>query len=175
MGRNGKVKIKGGDFMKRISVISISMLLCLCFIIVNAEDTMTNQYLLYVNGTLIEATDSVTVKDKEILFPIRTIFESLGATVNWQEETGNILITYNDELYICYTKEPNPGYSKYFYIKKKSTDEHIYLTAMSTGGAYCMINYRTYLYQETGKRMFEALGCKVEIDSNKHTVKIYNK
>lgn len=46
---------------------------------------------------------------------------------------------------------------------------------MSGSGAYCIINDRTYLYQETGKRLFEALECKVEINSNEQIVKIYNK
>lgn len=160
--------------MKNVCIVLIALALYSSFGMISAEDIIMDKGYLYVNGTFIESEDTIQITNQEILFPLRTIFEALGATVIWQKETGNILIKYNEESFICYIREPNPGYTKYFYVKKESTNEYIYLTNMSAGGAYCILNDRTYLYQETGKRLFEALECHVEIETDTHTVKIFN-
>ncbi len=176
--------------MKKVSMILFSLILCLYSITVSAEvrnldgikvfvsgpviDPADTVYgTLYVNGTLIEAEDTVRVHD-EIVLPLRRIFESLGAVVEWNEETEDIIIDYHDESYVCYTKELNPKTGKYFFIKKEGTDEYIYLNPMASGGVYCMINDRIYLYQVTSEYLFKAMGCKVEIDYATHTVKISN-
>lgn len=160
--------------MRKYGMVFISLVLYLSFAIVNAEDATMNNGYLYVNDILIESENTIQVENQEILFPLRIIFEALGADVDWQKETGHIIIKYNNETYLCYSKEPNQGYAKYFYVKKENTDEYIFLTPMSTGGAYRMINDRTYLYQETGRRLFEAVGCTVEVEPDSHTVKIFN-
>ena len=160
--------------MKKLSMVIFVFVLFASFQIISAENTTMDKGYLYINGVLIEKTDTVLAERRAIFLPLRTIFETLGATVDWREDTGNVIITYKEESYICYIKEPNPGYLKLFYVKNQRIGKHLYLTAMSTGGGFCIINDRIYLYEQTGERLLEALGCKVEIDSNMRIVEIYN-
>lgn len=137
------------------------------------ESKPTQCEVIYVNGVAVESNSEIQARTQDMLIPLRTIFESLGATVIWQEETENILIKYNNESYLCYTSSPNSLYpTKYLYVKNLRTNKNIYLTSMSYGGAYCIINDRTYLYSDTGKRLLEAMGCKVEFELNTRIFKI---
>ena len=45
---------------------------------------------------------------------------------------------------------------------------------MSMGGGFNMINDRIYLFKEAGQRLFEGVGCTVEIDYDAKIVKIYD-
>ena len=130
---------------------------------------------LIVNQKTVEKKASVIIKN-EVLFPLRTIFEELGAKVNWIENTGETEIVFNDKIYLCEIKAPNSFFpnNKYIYIKDVQNNCYFYLTPMSMGGSYEMINDRTYLHQETGKRLFEAMGCIVEIDLENQIVNISN-
>ena len=55
---------------------------------------------LYINQKLINNGDDVLIRGNEVLFPLRTIFENLGATVDWDEETQNLSIDYNHNKYL---------------------------------------------------------------------------
>lgn len=177
-----RLRFRESIFMKNGKIITSVLLLIICLftVQVNAEISIIEKGSLYINNVMIETEDTVMFKDGSVLLPFRTIFEALGATVEWNEVTEEIVVNYNNEAYICYTKAPNPGYGEYFYVrymdseKNKNSDNHIYLTSMSLGGAFKMINDRTYLYQETGKRLFEEVGCRVEFDMENKQVHIFD-
>ena len=86
---------------------------------------------------------------------------------------GTIGISYGNESYVCYFFAAQPGIPKEIYIKNAVSGKNIYLNPMASGGAYYMINDRTYLHQETGKRLLEALGCTVEICPKTKIVTVY--
>ena len=92
---------------------------------------------LYINGNYVD-NDPVlftTVRDNETnsmpkgwgesLFPLRTIFENLGATVNSDETGKNIEILYNGNKYLCLIF--------YHEVAVVSNDENLY------DGKYYMI------------------------------------
>ena len=92
-----------------------------------AEDNNMSTYNLYVNSKHIEE-NNIIMRESVMLFPFRTIFESLGASVIWNDLNGDIDVQYKGKKYICYISEPNPGYGKYFYVKDVDTNENIKLT-----------------------------------------------
>ena len=49
-----------------------------------AEDNNMSTYNLYVNSKHIEE-NNIIMRESVMLFPFRTIFESLGASVIWNE------------------------------------------------------------------------------------------
>ncbi|MBE7020129.1 MAG: copper amine oxidase N-terminal domain-containing protein [Ruminococcaceae bacterium] len=155
--------------MKKINIFLIIMLLWSFVFNCYAEDKSMDEWSLYVNGALIESEDNVKYNEC-VLLPLRTIFEALGATIEWQQETGETIICYKDEVFLCYTEKSNSIY--YFFIQKKDKDEFIYLNPMATLGGFYMINDRMYIFEESGVRLFEAMGCSVEIDEASKTVKI---
>lgn len=136
-----------------------------------AEDNNMSTYNLYVNSKHIEE-NNVVMHESVMLFPFRTILESLGASVVCDESNGDIDLQYKGKKYICYISEPNPGYGKYFYVKDVDTNENIKLTPMSMGGGFDIVNDYTYLYREAAERLFTALGCTVTVDSEKNDVYI---
>ena len=135
--------------------------------IVGAEVKCNEKGNLYINQKIINNGDDV-VFENEALFPLRTIFENLGAIVDWEENTQSVSIDYNHNKYLCELKAPNPDFPdvKYIYVKDISNNEYFLLTPMSTGGMYRIINDSIYLYEDTGKRLFEAMGCQVDIRMN---------
>lgn len=141
---------------------------------------INNRPIIWVNNIEVQGEYLILNEQYDILVPLRAVLESLGTEVEWEEETGRIYFQLNGVNYACKFMELSPGIpeSKSIYISKlESIDskrdlDYIQLHPMSAGGFYCMINDRTYLYQETAKRLFEALGCKVEIDPNTHTMRI---
>ena len=174
--------------MKRIicSLVCSCLVLSLLFgatVITNAEDEMNNKGVIYVNDIKIENVDMISSNNNEIYMPLRAVLESLGASVIWEETTGYIFFDYKSIRYVCqfvslnsnFPEEKNILISRIENKDSKNNSDYIQLNPMSGSGAYCIINDRTYLYQETGKRLFEALECKVEINSNEQIVKIYNK
>ena len=154
------------------------MFLLVSVTFVSAEGTTGESGLLYVNDDLVENESTVMFDGDAALIPLRTTFEALNAVVEWQQDTGNIEITYLNEIYICEFHTIGETY-KSITVKNKnlnngSLGKYIPLNAMSGSGSYKVINDRTYLYQDTAKRLLEALGCKVEVESDTHTVKIFN-
>lgn len=180
----------GGYFMKKSYFIILMLFLLYSFELVAAEEQYMNCDTFYVNevaieskldlsrgifenGVFVESESEIDWCTRDMLIPLRKVFEALGAKVIWQEETKDILIEYNNQTYLCTTFSPNPSFpTKYFYVDNLQTNESIFLTSMSFGGAYCMINNQTYLYADTAKRLFEAIGCKVECEYDTRTFKI---
>ena len=180
----------GGYFMKKSYFIILMLFLLYSFDLVVAEE----QYMkcdtfyvndvaieskldlsngIYQNGVFVESESDVDLHTRDMLIPLRKVFEALGAKVIWQEETRDILIEYSNQTYLCTTFSPNDlDATKYFYVDNLQTNESIFLSPMATSGAYCMINNQTYLYSDTAKRLFEAVGCKVEFEYDTRTFKI---
>ena len=178
----------GEIFMKKACFIILMLSLVFSFTVSRAENTKTDIFYvndvaieskldlsngIYQDGVFVESESEIDWCTRDMLIPLRKVFETLGAKVIWQEETKDVLIEYNNQTYLCTTFSPNPSFpTKYFYVDNLQTNESIFLTSMSFGGAYCMINNQTYLYADTAKRLFEAVGCKVECEYDTRTFKI---
>lgn len=160
---------------KELSSIVICLFCMAYFTNSYGETFHIKQGNLYVNNQLIESEDTIIYKESAILFPLRTILESLGANVVWDQKTEDIYVEYKNKNYICSFEQLNPDYyKKYFFIKNVETNQYIYLNPMGMSGAFEMINDRTYLYRDTAERLLKALGCSVEIDEENHVVRISN-
>ena len=135
---------------------------------------------LYVNGSRVNSNDTVLYYDNCILFPMRRVFEEIGAQVAWNEIEQNTVITYNEEQYVCKISPINeyvPNIKALTVQNKKNLGRndfasYIQLNNMGVRGSFCIINDYTYLYQDTAERLFTTLGCKVEIDTNSKSVYI---
>lgn len=165
--------------------ITMSLLVCLLSLIIgntsiiNAEGNMYSSGTLYVNGTINNNNISVLFEGGKAFMPLRTIFEALGANVRWESETNNIYVEYNNETYLCERRTVSQynfiTVKNIKYADSKDNKDYIQLNPMSGDGVYYMVNDSTYLAQETGKRLFEAIGCVVEIDTANNIVKIESK
>ena len=153
---------------------------------------------ILVNGVEVEAEDTVLIRTvtiyertrlgvlttevERMLFPMRTILEALGSTVTWDESTGNIFFDFAGEEYVAWFRilTPRSPEDTFVYISKIENmytmrlDEMIQLNPMAGNGIYRIINDRTYLSQDTGQRLFEALGCRVEVDIENRVLRIYS-
>lgn len=153
-------------------LLVVLVLIFICSNVYSENKTWKNGSL-YVNDNLIETTDSVWFDGEIVLLPFRTIIESLSGVVSWYPETENIIVYLDEVWYWCYIKTYNPDYvPEYFFVMNLNDKEDVYLTPMSSGGAFEMINDRVYLYEEGGTLLFEALGCTVEIDKENYVVRI---
>ena len=63
-----------------------------------AEDNNMSTYNLYVNSKHIEE-NNIIMRESVMLFPFRTIFESLGASVIWNDLNGDIDVQYKGKKY----------------------------------------------------------------------------
>ncbi len=139
-------------------------------------NTVKNE--LNINGSKIIRGDLPIWNNENVLLPMRTILEAIGAIVYWDSNSGNISIDYKDKNFVCKFWENNCS-NKYMtvegdHINNGALKHFVSLNPMSGSGSYEMINDRTYLHQETGKRLFEAMGCIVEIDLENQIVNISN-
>lgn len=182
-----------------LSVVFIGMI----FIVsvgTDVEGEMVDEGVIFINGVKIEcmfpiredfvwertADNRMVQTDKviEIMdFPFQTILEELGSTVTLEESTGNIYFDYAGIDYVCKLQElERSGFSTLYFIRicefenedSINNADYIQLNPMSADGSYCTIDNITYLTQDTGQRLFEALGCTVEIDLEQRILKIYS-
>lgn len=167
----------GGRSMRAKNVMIFSIVSIIFLNILCGGNTMgASEMTLTVNENNVINKDLPLIYNEQLLLPLRSIFESLGARVTWYSDTGKIMIEYAGEVYICkfwYAETVD----KFMTVESSSIDNgalghYIQLEPMSGSGAYEMINDRTYLYEETGRRLFEALGCTVEIDKEQKVVRI---
>lgn len=150
---------------------------------------------LYINGNYVD-NDPVlftTVKDNETnsmpkgwgesLFPLRTIFENLGATVNSDETGKNIEILYNGNKYLCsifyhevavVSNDENLYDGKYYMIRIFDTknNDYVYLNDMSDFGVCTIVNGHIYLFQDDAEHLFNELGFEVSTDIENRIVHI---
>lgn len=126
---------------------------------------------LYINGNYVD-NDPVlftTVRDNETnsmpkgwgesLFPLRTIFENLGATVNSDETGKNIEILYNGKYYMIR-------------IFDTKNNDYVYLNDMSDFGVCTIVNGHIYLFQDDAEHLFKELGFEVSTDIENRIVHI---
>ena len=155
---------------------------CVLSISNNSEVGMRNKWAIYVNDVEISSEATVLTIENEIFIPLRAVFEALNSEVVWGESTGNIYFDYAGIEYVCKFIALNPAFpeQKSILVCKVedkdsiSNTDYIQLNPMSADGEYRIINGRTYLYQQTGQRLLEALGCRVEIDLAQRILRIYS-
>ena len=150
---------------------------------------------LYINGNYVD-NDPVlftTVRDNETnsmpkgwgesLFPLRTIFENLGATVNSDETGKNIEILYNGNKYLCsifyhevavVSNDENLYDGKYYMIRIFDTknNDYVYLNDMSDFGVCTIVNGHIYLFQDDAEHLFKELSFEVSTDIENRIVHI---
>ena len=150
---------------------------------------------LYINGNYVD-NDPVlftTVRDNETnsmpkgwgesLFPLRTIFENLGATVNSDETGKNIEILYNGNKYLCsifyhevavVSNDENLYDGKYYMIRIFDTknNDYVYLNDMSDFGVCTIVNGHIYLFQDDSEHLFKELSFEVSTDIENRIVHI---
>ena len=150
------------------------------------DNVQANTYhtgAIYVNEIKINGKETILTSDDEIFIPLRTVLKALGSEVIWDENTEDIYFNYANTEYICeftalnsyFPEEKRLLISKLENKGSTSNSDYIQLNPMSADGAYCEINDRIYLYQETAKRLMEALGCNAEIETDPLILKISTK
>ena len=134
---------------------------------------------LYINGnyvdndpvlfTIIKENETGIIKEDggETLFPLRTIFENLGAEVNSDETGKNIEILYNGNKYLC-----SVFYNKMAVV---SNDENLYngkYYVIRIFGVCTVVNGHIYLFEKSGEHLFNELGFEVSTDIENRIVHI---
>ena len=168
-------------YRKIISIV-ISCLMLMTCTATYADDNSNNKFTIYVNDTEISNNDMCLTDNNEMFIPLRAVLEALGSEVIWEEKTGNVYFSYEDVKYVCKFVALNsifPENKDILICNVENKDsiynsDYIQLHPMCASGSYFMLNDRTYLYQDTGRRLFEALGCSVDIEQDKHIIKISN-
>ena len=166
--------MKSMKFLSGLSILSIIIGIMAPSIYTEAK--MNENIKIYVNNKIIAGTEECN----NIFIPLRATLEALGAEVTWEESTGNVYFDYASISYVCKFIALNSNFPenkqvlicRVENINSVDNADYIQLHPMSADGAYCVLNDRIYLYEETGKRLFEALGCEVGIET---TIKICNK
>jgi hypothetical protein len=132
---------------------------------------------LYVNGKRLK--DGVIFEKKEMFIPLRHVFEALGGSVKWRGGgKDKVIIRYAGEIYTGWIGSFNEENSDRILIQnvmntgQVNADSFLPLWSMGPDGSYRMIDGEIYLYSDTGRRLFEALGCEVDIDVEGRSVKI---
>lgn len=134
--------------MKKLVSLALSLLL-LC--------VSANAVELYIDLNKINTDTPPTIVDGRTLVPLRAIFESLGATVEWDAETRTATGTRNGttvKVQIDNTSAYIDGEEKIFDVPAK------------------IINSRTMV---PARFVSEAMGCKVTWYADKHTAAVADK
>lgn len=82
--------------MKKIILILISVIIILSSIGVSAAESVT----VTLNGNPIEFDVPAQIINDRTMVPMRKIFESLGATVDWVEEQQGIIATKDSKIIV---------------------------------------------------------------------------
>lgn len=146
-------------------------------------ENYTNIGDIYIDNIKIDNEYTVLVKNDKMLFPLRTVLEGIGSKVEWEENTGNIYFDYKGTDYVCVFKALNsdfPDYKNILISEVKNQNsiynsDYIRLNPMSADGSYYVIDDITYLSQQTGQYLLEALGCDIAIDAEQKILKITTK
>ena len=118
-----------------------------------------------LNGAdLITLADTALIADDAVWFQLRGICESIGASVVWMEDTGNIKIEHKGKSYICEVLAPNDYFpeKKYFYMKNDKNGQYVYLWQMGFGCAYIMQDGRYYLSENSMNRLLKEFGYSID-------------
>lgn len=137
-----------------------------------AENIAAENGELYVNEKPVETENTVKFMEGQALFPLRTIYEALGAQINWYDEIREMAIHYNGDVYIGYFASINPDRTPVICVRDRQTGKELLLASMTYFGGIYTINNSVYLYEEAGKLLFEQMNCTVNIDKEKHILRI---
>jgi len=128
---------------------------------------------IYINGKHIDTGDTIMVTQKITWFPLRTILEGLGASVEWRAETEEVYFEYDGEAYRGFfnisTNRVLSSKKEYLYIINRQSGMALVLTSMTFSGCFAFINDRIYI---SSTELFEQLGCTVEVDEETMDVSI---
>ncbi len=159
--------------MKRMTAVVLSILLLNIFVFgANAEEHIkAEREKEDLSGNKVVDISETVVLNGSYLIPFRSVFEELGAKIEWEAETERIILSIQGEQYVCEMKVPDNSFSdnKYFYVKNikfgdsKLLKDHIQLNPMGAGGGYKMIDDRIYLYTDTMRRLLNYFGYDLEI------------
>lgn len=159
--------------MKRMTAVVLSILLLNIFVFgANAEEHIkAEREKEDLSGNKVVDISETVVLNGSYLIPFRSVFEELGAKVEWKAETDQIILSIQEEQYVCEIKAPNRYFpnDKYFYVKNikagdsKSLKDYIQLNPMGAEGGYKMIDDRIYLYPDTMRRLLNYFGYDLEI------------
>ena len=170
--------------MKKIIFICICLCLLLQTIVLGRglimrRDT-NNDVKLFISDVEIRDGDRVIIQDNEMLVPFRTVFESLGSKVVWEEATKSIYFDFAEEEYICQfviLNDSFPDFKSILICKVENkgsiyNSEYIQLNPWAADGTYFIIDDKTYINQQTAEYLFKYLGCRLEVDIENSTIKI---
>jgi len=110
-----------------------------------------------LDGNKVEFDQNPVIKDDRTLVPVRAIFEALGATVGWEQETKTVTSTLGDK-----TINLTIG-SNIMYVDGEAVELDV---------AAEIMNDRTLV---PARAVSEAFGCTVEWDDASKTVVIQSK
>ncbi len=174
--------------MKR-AIIYVTTCFCIVFSVMMSivtetnvgADTLSDKGTIFVNNVKLDTVDTIVIDNDEMQVPLRTVLEALGSTVIWEKSTGNVYFDYAGVVYVCRFKMiERENFSPLYFvlicnvanINSERNDDYIQLNQMSADGSYHVINDRIYLRQQTAQRLFESLGCKVDIDIEQNILSI---
>ncbi|QKS70329.1 copper amine oxidase N-terminal domain-containing protein [Paenalkalicoccus suaedae] len=111
---------------------------------------------VYINGALLKVDQKAVIKDSTTLVPMRAIFEALGATVQWDDQTKKIVGTKGTQK-ITLTVGNKVAYTSAGAIQLSQPAQ--------------IVNKRTLVPL---RFIAETLGANVQWDKDTRTVKITN-
>ena len=165
-------------------VIIISFMILSCVIVFNllaGGRRMESVGIVYVNDVVIQTEMSEGLSFVRSPFPFLEILEAIEVAEIVEASEEKIFFNFAGIEYVCQFVQINPHFEqKYILISevanlssRMTNDDFIQLNPMSADGDFVRLNDKVYLYRETGQRLFEALGCRVEIDMEQRVVRIY--
>lgn len=129
---------------------------------------------IYVNNNELIETESPIFRDDEVLLPLRSILENIGATVTWNQDLYEINIEYNANSYICKFWDKDTS-NRYITIENNdiingALGKYVKLEPMSGSGSYEIINDRVYLPQKTFEYLLTEFNCVLKINFEQNGV-----
>lgn len=164
--------------MKKI----VGILLIIMFVINNVSVFASNTECgdSIVGNDKIDVSSSVYFIDNDTWIPLRSVFESIGAQVEWNSNERKILIYYNNENYVALLDDydSNSEYNKICICKSKYEDcflDGLFIQMSSFGsyGYYRMINDMTYVDNYNMIRLLYYFGYYIDINKEKKSVTVF--
>ena len=164
-------------------IITISFMVLLGVTVFNSltrEERMMSVGTIYINDTVLQTEVSKGISFVRSPFPFLEILEAIEVAEIVEASEEKIFFNFAGVEYVCQFVQLNPVSENIVMLVTKvvdmdslNNDDFIQLNPMSGSGSFAVSNDRVYLFWETGQRLFEALGCRVEIDMEQRVVRIY--
>lgn len=132
----------------------ISLMLISAALMLPAYGAYADGINIFVNGNRLEPDVPPFIENDRTLVPMRTIFESLGAAVVWDDETHTVFAAIGNNVISIQTGEK----TAFVNSQPKTLDT-----------AAKIVNDRTFVPL---RFVSESLGCKVDWDASSQTVTI---